>query len=77
MCHWPIIVANSGSDLIIFGHCCKTFAEQCGRTLADGSVEITISTFDDSEQLMFVQTLLRDGKDTFHSSIGNVYTKVK
>lgn len=73
----PIIIANSVSDLIIIGHCCDTYAEQCERTLADASVEITISTFNKSEQLMFVPTFLGDRKDTFHSSMGNLYTELK
>jgi hypothetical protein len=69
----PIFFTISGSEHVILGRRWERYARKCERNLADGSVKITISAVDGSEQVMFVATFPEDKRDRFTSSSGNLY----
>jgi len=69
----PILLAKFGSEWIILGCPCETYAWKCERNRKDGSCEITISAVDGSEQVTFFATFQGDKRDGFASSSRNFY----
>jgi hypothetical protein len=69
----PIFLARSGSKQDILGRPWQTYTQKCERNMDNGSLEITISAVDGSEQVTFVATFPGDKRDRFASSSGNLY----